>query len=53
MKITIAYQPEEAQVANMLKHTICSILDSTKVKESDRHAPFKHTYITTGKPEKP
>lgn len=55
MKITIAYQPEEQQKANNLLRCLQSFLGDSveKVRESDRHAPFMHTYLTTRKPEKP
>lgn len=53
MKITIAYLPEEQQKANNLLRFLYSFLGDSvdKVRESDRHAPFKHTYLTTRKPE--
>lgn len=55
MKITIAYLPEEQQKANNLLRFLNSFLGHSvdKVRESDRHAPFKHIYMTTTKPEKP
>lgn len=53
MKITIAYLPGEERIADVLKRAACSILDDAKVRESDRHAPFKHIYIATKKPETP
>lgn len=53
MKITIAYLPEEQQRANSLLRYLQSFLgvDVDKVRESDRHAPYKHTYLTTRKPK--
>lgn len=55
MKITIAYLPEEQQKANNLLRCLCSFLGDSvdKVRESDRHTPFRHTYLTTRKPEIP
>ncbi len=55
MKITIAYLPEEQQKAKNLLRCLHSFLGDSvdKVRESDRHAPFKHTYLTTRKPENP
>ena len=54
MKITIAYLPEEQQKANNLLRCLCSFLGNSvdRVRENDRHAPFKHIYLTTAKPEK-
>lgn len=51
MKITIAYLPEEARKAKLLLTVALDVIPDAKVRESDRHAPFKHTYITTRKPE--
>lgn len=53
MKITIAYLPEEQQKANNLLHFLQSFLADSmdRVRESDRHAPFKHIYLTTRKPK--
>lgn len=53
MKITIAYLPEEQQKANNLLRCLSSFLGDNvdKVRESDRHAPYMHTYLTTRKPE--
>lgn len=55
MKIKIAYLPEEQQKVNNLLRCLYSFLGDSveKVRESDRHAPFRHTYLTTRKPEKP
>lgn len=54
MKITIAYLPEEQQQANSLLRCLQSFLGDSldRVRESDRHAPFKHTYLNTRKPGK-
>ena len=55
MKITIAYLPEEQQKANNLLRFLHSFLGNSvdRVRENDRHAPFKHIYLTTRKAEKP
>ena len=54
MKITIAYLPEEQQKANNLLRCLYSFLGDgvDKVRESDRHAPFNHIYLTTKIPQK-
>ena len=54
MKITIAYLPEEQQRANSLLCCLQSFLGDSveRVRASDRHAPYKHTYLTTRKPGK-
>lgn len=54
MKITIAYLPEEQQKAKNLLRCLHSFLGNSvdRVRENDRHAPFKHIYLTTTKPEK-
>lgn len=49
MKITISYLPEEQQKAHNLLLFIQSLLAGCvdKVRESDRHPPFKQFYLTT------
>lgn len=51
MKVTIAYLPGEEREADILKRTVASIMEPAKVRESERHAPYRHIYITTRKPE--
>jgi len=51
MKIKISYKPEEEKEAAASVVALLRVLQGAKVRESDRHAPFKHTYITTRKPE--
>ncbi|MDY4509118.1 MAG: hypothetical protein SPD95_10410 [Candidatus Faecousia sp.] len=51
MKISIAYLPGEDQEAGAVKSFIESSIPGVKVRESDRHAPFKHIYLTTKKAE--
>lgn len=53
MKITIAYLPGEERDINIIREFASSLLQPVKVHESDRHAPFKHIYLTTKKPETP
>lgn len=54
MKITIAYLPDEQQKANNLLRCLNSFLGDgvDKVRESDRHTPFNHIYLTTRNPKK-
>lgn len=51
MKITIAYLPGEERNAGIIKAFIKGLMPGAKVRESDRHAPLSHIYITTRKPE--
>ena len=55
MKITIAYLPEEQQKAkNLLRFLQSFLADSIdKVKESNKHSPYTHIYLTTRKPGRP
>lgn len=53
MKVTITYMPGEEREADILKRAAASIMESVKVRESDRHAPYKHIYISTRNSEKP
>ena len=53
MKITIAYTPGEEREADLIKAFAEALLGGVKARKSDRHAPFMHIYITTGKPENP
>jgi len=52
MKITIAYLPDEDRNVGIIRAFVKGLFPETKVRESDRHAPFKHIYLTTKKPEK-
>lgn len=49
MKITISYLPDEQQKAKSIMRLLLGFLaDSVdKVRESDRHPPFKQFYLTT------
>lgn len=51
MKIAISFLPEEAEAAHQFVRIARSVLNVEKVRESARHAPFIHIYITTKKPE--
>lgn len=53
MKITIAYLPEWETAANAFVEVAQRMLPGIKVRESDRHAPFKHIYLTIRKPKRP
>lgn len=53
MKITIAYLPGEDRRAAQIRDIVKGIDPGAKVRESDRHAPYTHIYITTRKPETP
>lgn len=53
MKITIAYRPDDlrdSMEARTVYAVLRLVLGKMKVKESDRHPPFKHMYLTTRKP---
>lgn len=49
MKITIAYLPDFEPLARALVTTIRYMIPGIKVRESDRHAPYRHLYLTTRK----
>lgn len=51
MKVTIAYLPGEERKAGIIEAFIKGLIPGAKVHESDRHAPFKHIYLTSKKPE--
>ena len=53
MKITIAYIPDEEEAAITSVAALRRISPSMKVRESERHPPFRHIYLTTKKPENP
>lgn len=52
MKITIAYIPDEQETVTTTVAALRHIYPGIRVRESDCHAPFKHVYLTTRKPEK-
>ena len=47
MKITIAYLPGEERESEIIRHFVESLIWPVKVRESERHAPYKHIYVTT------
>ena len=53
MKVKITYLPGEEQVAEVLQNCAKVLLKQVKVNRSDRHAPYKHIYITTPEPKSP
>lgn len=53
MKISVAYIPAEQEEAAAVLAALRRLCPGIKVKESDRHPPFKHIYLTTKKPGNP
>lgn len=53
MKITIAFLPGETLSANTVEEFCRAVFPNVTVRKSDRHAPYKHVYLTTKKPGKP
>lgn len=54
MKIKISYKPDEEKEATASVVAILRIHPGAIVRKSDRHAPFRHIYLTTEKrPENP
>lgn len=53
MKITIAYLPGEDREAGIIEAFIKGLIPGVKPRKSERHAPYKHVYIATRKPENP
>lgn len=49
MKITIAFTDMEQQEAATIVAVLRRLQPGVKVRESDRHPPFKHIYLTTKK----
>ena len=52
MKITIAYLPGEERNAGIIRAFVEGLFSETKVRESERHSPYKHIYLATKKTEK-
>lgn len=48
MKITIAHLVEETQQAKALEDFVTREHPKATVKHSQKHLPYRHTYITTG-----
>jgi hypothetical protein len=56
MKVTVAYRaddPIDTMSARTVYAVLRLVLGKMKVKESDRHPPFRHLYLTTRKPGNP
>lgn len=53
MKIQLSYLPGEDLAARTVEEWCRGTFPGVKVRESDRHPPFKHIYMTTKKPETP
>lgn len=51
MKIKISYKQDEEKNAGAAVMALLRVLPGAKVRKSDRHAPFIHTYLTTPKSE--
>lgn len=50
MKITISYIEDEQKEAATIVAVLRRLQPGFKVRESDRHKPFLHVYLTTKKP---
>lgn len=50
MKITIAYIPDEQREVAAILAVLRQLHPGAKARNSERHPPFKHIYITTKKP---
>lgn len=53
MKITISFLPEETLGAQFVEEWCRMMFHGVKVRKSDRHPPYLHTYVTTKKGGKP
>lgn len=53
MKITLAYLPIEDQDAADIQAAILRRFPDAKIHKSEAHPPFKHIYLTVGKPVRP
>ena len=52
MKISIAWSDGEELSARTVEEFARAFFTDVKVRKSDRHPPFQHMYLTTGKPRK-
>ena len=52
MKITICYTKDESLKARTVEEYLRAMFPGIKVRESDKHPPYFHTYLTTKRPEK-
>lgn len=53
MKIKISSLPGEEWIVAGITAFINQLCPGTKIHKSEAHPPYKHTYLTTKKPEKP
>lgn len=53
MKIKISYLPEEGTKAAQIERMLRAMLLVEKIRYSDRHPPYLHTYLTTEQPKRP
>ena len=53
MKIKITVSPGEERAARSLVEFARSLWPGSRVKESDRHPPFHHIYVTSKLPANP
>lgn len=51
MKITIAYLPEEEPQAIADVAVLMQMHPGIKIRKSELHPPYKHTYLSTKKPK--
>ena len=52
MKIKISYTREEAMKASLVLQLLQPLLDdSAKIKEENKHPPYRHTYIAIHPPK--
>ena len=45
MKVTIAFLEDEAKTAGTIERFVASLMKKVKITRSDRHPPYRHTYI--------
>lgn len=50
MKVTISFLPAEFRRAFQIREVVTALLPGAKIRESDKHAPYKQIYITTKRP---
>ena len=50
MKITISFLPGEFRAVAALRAFVTVLLPGAKVRESEKHPPYKQIYITTKRP---
>ncbi len=50
MKVKITYLPNERIKAFLAAKCIQQIMEPTRIKESDKHPPYRHIYISSKEP---